>query len=76
MATLVLECGGQDLMTKRSQRKAIWGHRITPQATLPAVGTGASMAAQTRRLTFTETRSLPVAARKTSSKHILKGMWL
>lgn len=54
-------------MGKRSQRKTSWGHRFTPQATVPAVGKGASTAAQSLSLKFTETRSVG-GCKKTSPK--------
>lgn len=48
------------------------GHGRTPQATVPAAGKGASSAAQSPSLTFTETRRLPAAARKTSQNTFVK----
>lgn len=55
-------------MGKRSQRKTSWGHRFTPQATVPAVGKGASTAAQSLSLKFTETRSVG-GCKKTSPQN-------
>lgn len=49
------------------KRKTSWGHRFTPQATVPAVRKGASMAAQSLCLKCTETRSVD-GCKKTSPK--------